>query len=154
MIAGWKKGAFLLGRLLGLSEQGVPACARWAATGPARCRLDRFLNPRVTPAEMVDTARSHRDTIGEQVQAEWLAPPASWWIPTQLTIVRLRAQPLDSAHGGHHVLLARFEFNPSPAEGDEYALKVALDLGDIRALQRATPYPLGRLRRGFPRSPP
>jgi hypothetical protein len=84
------------------------------------------------------------DTIGEQQQAEWLTA-ARLLVDTdpRLTLVRLQAQPLDSAHGGHHVLLARFEFNPSPAEGDEYALGVALDLGDIRAVQRGTTYALG-----------
>lgn len=84
------------------------------------------------------------DTIGEQVQAEWLVA-ARLVVDTDptYTIVRLGAEPLDSAHGGHHVLLARFEFNPSPAEGDEYALNVGLDLGDIRAVRRGVIYPLG-----------
>jgi hypothetical protein len=40
-------------------------------------------------------------------------------------------------------MLTRFEFNPTPTLGDEYALSVALDLGDVRALRRATPYRLG-----------
>lgn len=86
------------------------------------------------------------DTIGEQVQAEWLVA-ARLVVDTDptYTIVRLRAEPLDAAHGGHHVLLARFEFNPSPAEGDEYALNVALDLGDIRTRLRGTTYALGPL---------
>ncbi len=60
-----------------------------------------------------------------------------------LTIIRLRGEPLDSAQGGHHLLLTRFEFNPTPTLGDEYALSVALDLGDGRALRRGTPYALG-----------
>jgi len=86
------------------------------------------------------------DTEGEQQQAQWLIA-ARLVVDTdpRLTLVRLRAQPLDSAHGGHHVLLARFEFNPSPAEGDEYALGLALDLGDIRAWRRGTSYALGPL---------
>jgi hypothetical protein len=84
------------------------------------------------------------DTIGEQVQAEWRVA-ARLVVDTDptYTIVRLRAEPLDSAHGGHHVLVSRFEFNPSPVDGDEYALVVALDLGNIRAWQRGTIYPLG-----------
>jgi hypothetical protein len=86
------------------------------------------------------------DTEGEQQQAQWLTS-ARVVVDTdpQLTIVRLGAEPLDSAAGGggHHVLLARFEFNPSSGLGDEYALHVALDLGDIHDLQRATPYSLG-----------
>jgi len=86
------------------------------------------------------------DTIGEQRQAQWL-PAARLVVDTDphLTLVRLRAVPLDSTRGGHHVLLARFEFNPSPAEGDEYALGVALDFGDIRAWRRGTTYALGPL---------
>lgn len=84
------------------------------------------------------------DTEGEQQQAQWLVA-ARVVVDTDpdITLVRLRAEPLDSAHGGHHVLLARFEFNPTPTLGDEYALSIALDLGHIRDLQRATPYPLG-----------
>jgi hypothetical protein len=86
------------------------------------------------------------DTIGEQVQAEWQVA-ARLVVDTDptYTIVRLRAEPLDSVHGGHHVLLSRFEFNPSPTDGDEYALVVALDLGNIHAVQRGTTYPLGPL---------
>jgi hypothetical protein len=84
------------------------------------------------------------DTIGEQQQAQWLtAARLVVDADPRMTLVRMRAEPLDSAHGGHHVLLTRFEFNPSSAEGDEYALNVALDLGDIRAVRRGTTYALG-----------
>jgi hypothetical protein len=91
------------------------------------------------------------DTLGEQQQAQWLVV-ARLIVDTDphLTLVRLRAEPLDSAHGGHHVLLARFEFNPSPGAGDEYALNIALDLGDIRARLRGTPYQLGPAPAGIP----
>ncbi len=84
------------------------------------------------------------DTEGEQQQAQWLTN-ARLVVDTdpQLTIVRHRALPLDTTLGGHHVLLTRFEFNPSTAMGDEYALHVALDLGDIRQVRRATPYTIG-----------
>lgn len=84
------------------------------------------------------------DTEGEQQQAQWLTS-ARLVVDTDptLTIIRLRGEPLDSIRGGHHVLLTRFEFNPTPAQGDEYALNVALDLGDIHDLQRGTPYTLG-----------
>lgn len=85
------------------------------------------------------------DTTGEQQQAQWLTR-GRLVIDTDpdLTIIRLGAERLDSAHGGHHVLLARFEFDPTPVSlGDEYALSLALDLGDIRQLRRATPYALG-----------
>ena len=43
----------------------------------------------------------------------------------------------------HDVVLARFDFNPSEAEGDEYSLTVALDLGDARRLSANRPYSLG-----------
>lgn len=91
------------------------------------------------------------DTLGEQQQAQWLIA-ARLVVDTdpRLTLVRLRAAPLDSAHGGHHVLLARFEFNPSQGSGDEYALNIALDLGNIRAREVGTPYPLGHSPAGIP----
>jgi hypothetical protein len=84
------------------------------------------------------------DTEGEQQQAQWLTH-GRLVVDTDpaLTIVRLRVEPLDSARGGHDVLAARFEFNPTPSMGDEYALGVALDLGDVRQLRRATPHTLG-----------
>lgn len=84
------------------------------------------------------------DTLGEQQQAQWLIA-ARLVVDTDpsLTLVRLRAEPLDSAHGGHHVLLARFEFDPTQGLGDEYALNIALDLGNIRAREIGTPYALG-----------
>ena len=84
------------------------------------------------------------DTEGEQQQAQWL-PHGRLVVDTDpaLTIVRLRVEPLDSARGGHDVLAARFEFNPTASMGDEYALGVALDLGDVRQLRRATAHALG-----------
>lgn len=84
------------------------------------------------------------DTFGEQQQAQWLTA-GRLVVDTdpRLTLVRLRAESLDVAHGGHHVLVARFEFNPDPGLGDEYALTVGLDLGDIRARQRGMVYRLG-----------
>ena len=84
------------------------------------------------------------DTEGEQQQAQWLTH-GRLVVDTDpaLTVVRLRVEPLDSARGGHDVLAARFEFNPTPSLGDEYALGVALDLGDVHRLRRATPYALG-----------
>lgn len=91
------------------------------------------------------------DTFGEQQQAEWLTT-ARLVVDTDphFTLVRLRAESLDVAHGGHHVLLARFEFNPTPSLGDEYALNIALDLGDIRAVQRGMVYKLGPAPAGIP----
>ena len=84
------------------------------------------------------------DTLGEQQQAQWLVA-GRLVVDTDpgLTLVRLRAEPLDSARGGHDVLLARFEFDPTSSLGDEYALTVGLDLGNARARQPGVPYPLG-----------
>jgi len=59
------------------------------------------------------------------------------------TVVRLR---VDTSLGGaerHDVLLARYDFDPSEGVGDEYALTVALDLGDARQLSANKAYALG-----------
>jgi hypothetical protein len=85
------------------------------------------------------------DTEGDQQQAQWLTS-ARLVVDTDptLTIIRLRGAPLDSAHGGHHLILARYDFNPDHTIlGDEYSLNIALDLGDIRTVKTGTPYPLG-----------
>jgi hypothetical protein len=85
------------------------------------------------------------DTEGDQQQAQWLTS-ARLVVDTdpQLTIIRLSGEPLDSTRGGHHLLLARFDFNPAPTSlGDEYSLNVALDLGNIRTLERGVSYALG-----------
>ena len=41
------------------------------------------------------------------------------------------------------VVLARFDFDPSEAAGDEYSLSIVLDLGDARARAANHPYSLG-----------
>lgn len=85
------------------------------------------------------------DTEGDQQQAQWLTS-ARLVVDTDplVTLVRLKSEPLDSAHGGHHLLLARYDFNPDQTIlGDEYSLHIALDLGDIRTLERGTAYALG-----------
>ncbi len=85
------------------------------------------------------------DTEGDQQQAQWLTA-ARLVVDTDptLTIIRLKGEPLDSAHGGHHLLLARYDFNPDQRVlGDEYSLHIALDLGNIRTLERGTAYALG-----------
>lgn len=43
----------------------------------------------------------------------------------------------------HDVVLARFDFDPSEAAGDEYSLSIALDLGDTRARAANHAYALG-----------
>jgi hypothetical protein len=84
------------------------------------------------------------DTTGIQQQAQWLGA-ARLAVDTdpELTLVRVQAQPLDTTRGGHDVLVARFDFDPTPGLGDEYAITIGLDLGNVRALKRAMPYPLG-----------
>jgi hypothetical protein len=57
------------------------------------------------------------------------------------TVVHLRVDT--NLTERHDVILARFDFDPSDALGDEYALTVALDLGDARQLSAGRPYRLG-----------
>lgn len=88
------------------------------------------------------------DTAGVQTAAQW-----EWYgrlvvqADSALTLVRMR---IDTTGGGmaaerRDVLLARFEFDPTPGAGDEYALALGLDLGRARDLRTNTPYPLGPL---------
>jgi hypothetical protein len=58
------------------------------------------------------------------------------------TLVRLRVDTTGITER-HDVVLARFDFDPSDATGDEYALSVALDIGDARRLAANHPYSLG-----------
>ncbi len=53
-----------------------------------------------------------------------------------LTLVRMA---IDTAHGGHDVGLARYDFNPAVGEGDEYSLTLALDLENVRDLRQSVP---------------
>lgn len=83
------------------------------------------------------------DTQGVQEAGEWdqhgrivVAPDPRY------TVVYLRVDTL-SATARHDVVLARFDFDPSEASGDEYSLTIALDLGDARRLAQNHPYPLG-----------
>ncbi|MGE5803910.1 MAG: hypothetical protein ACM358_16825 [Gemmatimonadota bacterium] len=57
------------------------------------------------------------------------------------TVIHLRVDT--SLAERHDVLLARFDFDPSEGTGDEYALTVALDLGDARRLSAGKAYALG-----------
>jgi hypothetical protein len=57
------------------------------------------------------------------------------------TVVHLRVDT--SLAERHDVLLARYDFDPSEGAGDEYALTVALDLGDARQLSAGKAYALG-----------
>jgi hypothetical protein len=83
------------------------------------------------------------DTQGQQRAAVW-----AWSgrlvadTDSALTIVRLR---IDSAgtRGRHDVLLTRFDFNPMTGLGDEHALTLGFDLGQVRELPLGTPLRLG-----------
>lgn len=81
------------------------------------------------------------DTLGLQSSARWewhghlVVEPDS-----TLTLVRMT---IDTAHGGHDVGLARYDFNPAVGEGDEYSLTLALDLETVRDLRQNVPYALG-----------
>src|SRR5204862_225678 len=81
------------------------------------------------------------DTLGLQSSARWewhgrlVVEPDS-----ALTLVRMA---IDTAHGGHDVGLARYDFNPAVGEGDEYSLTLALDLENVRDLRQSVPYVLG-----------
>src|SRR6266705_3658546 len=81
------------------------------------------------------------DTLGLQSSARWewhgrlVVEPDS-----ALTLVRMA---IDTAHGGHDVGLARYDFNPAVGEGDEYSLTLALDLGRAHDLVPGRPYAFG-----------
>jgi len=58
------------------------------------------------------------------------------------TLVHLRVDTTGVAER-HDVVLARFDFDPSEATGDEYALTIGLDIGDARRLAANRAYSLG-----------
>ena len=82
------------------------------------------------------------DTQGVQQAGEW-DQHGRIVVDTdaRYTIVRLRVDT--GLTDRHDVVLARFDFDPSEALGDEYALTIALDLGDVRRLSVNHPYSLG-----------
>jgi hypothetical protein len=57
------------------------------------------------------------------------------------TVVHLRVDT--NLTERHDVVLARYDFDPSDALGDEYSLSVGLDLGDARRLSAGHRYSLG-----------
>src|SRR3989441_9221488 len=102
-------------------------------------RLYLMLLPLVCSA--CDGVSGLDDTLGLQSSARWewhghlVVEPDS-----TLTLVRMT---IDTAHGGHDVGLARYDFNPAVGEGDEYSLTLALDLETVRDLRQNVPYVLG-----------
>jgi hypothetical protein len=61
---------------------------------------------------------------------------------TRYTVVRLKVDTTGVTER-HDVVSARFEFDPGEGTGDEYALSVALEIGDARKLGANHPYRLG-----------
>jgi hypothetical protein len=82
------------------------------------------------------------DTQGVQTAGRW-DQHARVIVETdpRYTLVRLRVDT--SVTERHDVMLARFDFDPSEGAGDEYALTIALDIGDVRRLAANRPYALG-----------
>lgn len=82
------------------------------------------------------------DTQGVQHAGQW-DQHARLSVDTdpRYTLVRLRVDTTITER--HDVLLARFDFDPSDAIGDEYSLMIALDLGDVRRRSANHPYSLG-----------
>jgi hypothetical protein len=58
------------------------------------------------------------------------------------TVVRLRVDTT-GVTDRHDILSARFEFDPGEGTGDEYAVSIAVELGDARRLAANHPYALG-----------
>ncbi|HLQ59768.1 MAG TPA: hypothetical protein VK113_09655 [Gemmatimonadales bacterium] len=82
------------------------------------------------------------DTQGVQQSARWEQHGRILVEPDpRYTVVHLRVDTNVAAR--HDVLLARFDFDPTDALGDEYALTIALDLGDARQLSAEHRYSLG-----------
>ena len=83
------------------------------------------------------------DTQGVQTAGEW---DQHGRIVVQqdprYTLTHLRVDTTGVAER-RDVVLARFEFDPSEAAGDEYSLSIALDLGDARARAANHSYSLG-----------
>lgn len=86
------------------------------------------------------------DTQGDQQAGRW-----DWYgrlrveTDRRFTLVRLAVDtlPADTSLPRSDVLLARFDFDPSEAAGDEYALTIGLEIGDARRLRQNRAYRLG-----------
>src|SRR3989442_2467450 len=98
-----------------------------------------------------DQASRSGDTTGLQSYGRWewhgrvLAEPDS-----SLTLMRIR---IDTTRGGGDVALVRYDFDPSPGAGDEYALTLGVDFGNVRALRPGVPYELRSPPAPIPASP-
>ena len=83
------------------------------------------------------------DTQGVQEAGRW-----DWYgrvavdTDARYTLVRIKVDTTGVTQR-HDVVFARFDFDPSEGTGDEYALTVALELGDARRLTPRHAYRLG-----------
>jgi hypothetical protein len=83
------------------------------------------------------------DTQGVQQAGEWDQHGRIMRQPDpRYTVEHLRVDTTGIVER-HDVVLARFDFDPSEAAGDEYSLTIALDIGDARARAANHPYSLG-----------
>lgn len=82
------------------------------------------------------------DTQGVQEAGQWQQHGRVVVQPDpRYTLIHLRVDT--NVVERHDVVLARFDFDPSEALGDEYALAIALDIGDARRLSANRAYSLG-----------
>lgn len=90
-----------------------------------------------------DPLKRANDTWGQQVAARW-----EWHgrlvadTDPRLTLVRLRIDTSGVVER-NDVLLVRYDFDPSAEAGDEYALTLGIDLGEVRRLPLNEPLLLG-----------
>jgi hypothetical protein len=84
------------------------------------------------------------DTHGDQHSGRW-----DWrgrlTVETdhRYTLVRLKVDTTGVTER-HDILTARFDFDPSEGAGDEYALNIALEIGDAGRLSAGHAYRLGK----------
>jgi len=120
-----------------------PMCAKWApfcATLFFHAVFPRLFFTVVLLSACNGVSRPG-DTLGVQSLGRWEWHGRLTVTPDpKLTLVRLA---IDTTHGGGDVGLARFDFNPSAAEGDEYAITLGLEFGRARELRQNVPYTLG-----------
>jgi hypothetical protein len=84
------------------------------------------------------------DTTGIQTLGRW-----EWHgrlvfeADPRVTLMRLRIDTTGAGPRGNDVVLTRFDVDPTPGIGDEYALTIGLDLGRVRELRQGIDYPIG-----------
>jgi hypothetical protein len=99
----------------------------------------------VTGAAGCDILPRAGDTQGDQRAGRWdWHGRLSVETDDRYTLVRLKVDTTGVTER-HDILSARFEFDPGEGSGggDEYALSVALEIGDARGLRANHPYQLG-----------